>query len=164
MAEQGLPICLKRFPDEPGLHKTGEPYKALVAKLKELDNVKTSWEVMKVIPPIITGTEKIDYWCRETADGLYVFLANPRSKNLKFPLEYGQSLNKEKKALDIAINWRGNTIPVALEFDPYQSLLLKVDDGNKATLIDINFTPKTPVYKARVKKGREKWELDTAKK
>ena len=164
LAEQGLPVCVKRLPDEPGLHKTGEPYKALVAKLKGLDNVKTSWAAMKTIPPIVTGAEKIDYWCRQTADELYVFLANPRSKNLKFPIEYGQSLTKKKESLNVAINWRGNAIPVALEFDPYQSLLLKVDSGNKATFIDVSFTPKTPVYKARVKKGPEKWEVDAATK
>ena len=53
---------------------------------------------------------------------------------------------------------------MALEFDPYQSLLLKIDNQDKATLIDISFTPKTPVYKARVKKGREKWEVDPSGK
>lgn len=160
LAGQGLPICLKQVPDEPGLRKTGDEYKALIAGLKTLNNVKTSWNAMKTIPPIITGAEQFDYWCRETGEGLCVFLANPRSRNLKFPLEYGQSLNKQKELLNVAVNFRGKTIPVALEFDPYQSLLLKVDNQGKATFIDISFTPKTPVYKAHIRKGREKWEVD----
>lgn len=116
------------------------------------------------IPPIVTGAEQFDYWCREADDGLYVFFANPKSRNLKFPVQYGQSLNKQKASFNVAVNLRGKTIPVALEFDPYQSLLLRVDGDNKATFIDIKFTPKTPVFKPRVKKGREKWEVDPGKK
>jgi hypothetical protein len=164
LAAQGLPVCLKQVPGEPGLRKTGDEYEALVARLKQLDNVKTSWDAMKAIPPLVTGAEQFDYWCRETSDGLYVFLANPKSRNLKFPLDYGQSLNKRKRVFNVVVNFRGKTIPVALEFDPYQSLLLRIDNDNRASLIDVSFTPKTPIYKARVKKGREKWEVDPSKK
>jgi hypothetical protein len=46
----------------------------------------------------------------------------------------------------------------------YQSLLLKIGTDGKAAFVDIGFTPKTPVYKARIRKGREKWEVDPAKK
>ena len=80
LADQGLPVCLKQVPNEPGLRKTGDDYQALIGKLKKLDHVKTSWGAMTAIPPIITGTERFDYWCRETGDALYVFLAHPRSR------------------------------------------------------------------------------------
>jgi hypothetical protein len=43
---------------------------------------------------------------------------------------------------------------VVLEFEPYQSLLLKIDNDGKATFVDIGFTPKTPLYEARFKGGR----------
>jgi hypothetical protein len=212
LAEQGLPVCLKRAPSEPGLYKTGhdvavhspessrhtpcavgpsersqqhnrsrhtecayyvscqpvsaysDDYQTLIARLKKSDHVKTSWDAMTGIPPLITGAERLDFWCRETGDALYVFLANPKSKNLKFPLEYGQSLNKQKESLTIAVNHRGKTIPAALQFDPYQSLLLRIDNDGKVSSIDISFTPKTPLYKARVKKGREKWEVEPTKR
>ena len=111
LAEQGLPVCLKQVPNEPGLRKTGDDYQALIAKLKKLDHVKTSWDAMTAIPPIITGAERFDYWCRETSDALYVFLANPRSKNLKFPLEYGQSLNKQKEELQDRRQFPGKDNP-----------------------------------------------------
>jgi hypothetical protein len=164
LAEQGLPVCLKRVPREPGLRKTGNDYQALTAKLKKLDPVKTSWDAMPDIPPLVTGAERCDYWCRETGDALYVFLANPRSRNLKFPLDYGQSRNEQKENLTIAVNFRGKTIPVDLGFEPYQSLLLKIDNDHKVSFIDINFAPKTPIYQPRVKTGREKWEVDPSKK
>jgi hypothetical protein len=164
LAEQGLPVCLKQVPNEPGLRKTGGDYQALIARLKKLDRVKTSWDAMTDIPPLVTGAERLDYWCRETSDGLYVFLANPKSRNLKFPLEYGQSLNRRKENLTIAVNFRGKTILAPLQFDPYQSLLLRIGNDHKVSLVDIAFTPKTPIYQARVKKGREKWEVDPSKK
>jgi hypothetical protein len=164
LAEQGLPVCLKRVPKEPGLHKTGDDYQAPIARLKKLDSVKTSWAAMTAIPPIVTGAERLDYWCRESRAGLYVFFANPKSSNLKFPLEYGQSLNRQKEDVDIAVNFRGRSIPLVLEFEPYQSLLLQIDNDGKATFIDIGFTPKTPLYEARFKGGREKWEVEPAGK
>ena len=36
LAEAGLPVCLKQDPKEPGFHKTGGEYQALLAKLKKL--------------------------------------------------------------------------------------------------------------------------------
>jgi hypothetical protein len=164
LAGQGLPVCLKQVPREPGLHKSGDDYRTLIAKLKKLDQVKTSWDAITAVPPLITGAERCDYWCRETDDALYVFLAHPRSRNLKFPLEFGQSLNGQKEKLAIAVNFRGKTVPVALEFDPYQSLLLKIDRDHKVSLLDIQFTPKTPLYKPRIKMGRERWEVDPPRK
>jgi hypothetical protein len=164
LAEQGLPICLKRDPREPGLHKSGDGYRSLLAKLRNLDGVKTSWDAMSGIPPLIEGAERLDYWCRETDDALFVFFAHPKSKNLKYPLDYGQALNDKKENFAITVHYRNTVIPVSLEFDPYQSLLLKIDDDCQASFIDISFTPKTPVYKTRIKKDREAWEVDPHKK
>jgi hypothetical protein len=162
LAEQGLPVCLKQVPKEPGLHKSGDDYQTPIARLKKLDGVKSSWAAMTDIPLLITGAERLDYWCRESGEALYVFLANPKARNLKFPLEYGQSLNRKKETVNIAAHFRGKTIPVVLEFEPYQSLLLKIDNDGKATFIDVSFTPKTPIYETRVKRGREAWEVEPA--
>jgi hypothetical protein len=164
LAELGLPICLKQVPREPGLRKTGEDYQALITRLKRLDHVKTSWDAMTGIPPLVSGAERLDFWCRETEGTLYVFLANPKAKNLKFPLEYGQSLNTQKEVFTVTVDFRGRTVSVPLQFDPYQSLLLRIDNDHNVSLVDIAFTPKTPIYKARVKKGREKWEVNPSKK
>lgn len=164
LAAIGLPVCLKQIPTEPGLHKSNGDYQRLVEKLKKLGNVSSSWSEMEKISPFITGTNQFDYWCRETDEGLYVFFANPESQNLKFPLAYGQSLNEKTKTFSIVINRHGKAIPVSLTFEPYQSLLLKINHNNEVSFIDIRFTPKTPVYKARVKNGREKWEVDPDKK
>jgi hypothetical protein len=164
LAEQGLPVCMKKIPSEPGLHKSDDIYQRLIQKLGEYDNVKSSWKEIKNIRPFITGTDKFDFWCRETNEGLYIFFANPKSHHLVFPLEYGQSLNDKKESFKIEINYKGKKTPIMLEFDPYQSLLLKLDEHNEASFIDIRYMPKTPVYKPRIKKGIEKWEVDRSGK
>jgi hypothetical protein len=160
LAEQGLPVCLRQIPSEPGLHKTNGKYRLLLERLNKSGNVRSSWKEMEKSKPFITGTENFDYWCRETAEGLYIFFANPKSQHLTFPLEYGQSLNDKKKSFQIRINYNGEMIPVLLEFEPYQSLLLQLDNHNKPSFVDIRFTPRTPVYLPRIKKGKERWEVE----
>jgi hypothetical protein len=164
LAEQRLPVCLKQMPAEPGLHKSKDKYSLLVEKLRKCKNVKPSWKEMESTTPFITGTDKFDYWCRKTNEGLYIFFANPRSQHLVFPLEYGQSLNYQTEIFNIVINYQGKAIPVTLEFSPYQSLLLHIDGSNNVNFVNIQFIPKTPVYKPRIKKGKEKWEVDRSGK
>jgi hypothetical protein len=164
LAELGLPVCLKQVPAEPGLDKSKDKYHLLIEKLRNCKNVNQSWNEMQSITPFITGTDKFDYWCRKTNEGLYIFFANPRSQHLVFPLEYGQSLNDQTEIFNIVINYNGKAIPVTLEFLPYQSLLLQIDRNDHVNFINIQFTPKTPVYKPRIKQGKEKWEVDRSGK
>jgi len=159
LAEQGLRICMKQTPAEPGLHKSKSEYGLLLEKLGKLSNVKSSWPEMENITPFITGTEKFDYWCREADEGLYVFMANPKSQHLTFPLEYGQSLNYNTETFNIEINYNGSKIPLKIDFNPYQSLLIFMSRDGKVSNVDIQFTPKTPVYKPRIRQGKEKWEV-----
>jgi hypothetical protein len=159
LASQGLPVCLKQVPAEPGMHQPGDEYRLMVEKLKKLNSVRSSWEAMNKIEPILTGASRFDYWCRATGDGMYLFLANPKSQHLTFPLEYGQSLNDSTENFSIAVNYRGRAIPVAIAFKPYQSLLLHIDNNQKISYIDIEFKLKPPVYKPRIKNGKERWEV-----
>ena len=75
-------------------------------------------------------------------------------------MEYGQSLNDKKNTFEIIINYAGNSIPLKLEFDPYQSIMIKISRDEKAEFIDVGFTPKTPVYIQREKTGKERWEVE----
>jgi hypothetical protein len=159
LAEMGLPICLKQIPGEPGLKKSGDVYGALVEKLKSIETVVSSWDSIGNIPPLITGTNAFDYWCRESEYGLFIFLANPKSQHLTFPLEYGQSLNDHTMVYPITIHYHGKEIPLRLVFKPYQSLLIRIDQSDQPSFIDITFQPQIPVFKPRVKSGKEKWEV-----
>jgi len=159
LALQGLPVCLKQIPSEPGLRKSNVAYQQLLGKLSKIEHVKSEWSQVKKATPLVTGTEKFDYWCRSTDDGLTFFFANPKSQHLIFPLEYGQSLNDKKMVYPIEISYKGKKTSLVLEFDPYQSQLLKIDKNGKVTPVDISFVPKTPVYQPRIKKGKEPWEV-----
>ena len=164
LAGKGFTVCMKQIPAEPGLNESKINYQALLNKLGKMKNVKSSWSQMAKSAPLISGTEKFDYWCRSSEKGLTIFFANPRAQHLTFPLEYGQSLNSKKETYPIEINYKGKKIPVTLEFNPYQSLLLNIDKANRISFIDISFIPKTPVYQLRIKSGRDLWEAEIPKK
>ncbi len=163
LAEMGLPVCMKQEPAEPGLNSSGPSYKRLLSNLGKLKNVKNSWQEMTQVPPLVSGTERTDFWCRQTPDGLTLFFANPRSQGLTFPLTYGQSLNSTTDTILVSINFQHKNYPYTLIFRPYQSLLLKLGTNGKILLEEIGFNPKTPVFKSRPKVAREKWELDLPK-
>jgi hypothetical protein len=159
LAKMGLPVCLKRIPEQAGFIKDTASFNELIRELRKCPSVVSSIDQVVSLSPLVTGAEALDYWCRKTDDGLYFFFANPKAVDLVFPLEYGQSLNSEKAVVPVKINYAGKTIPVKLNFEPYQSLLLKVDRNGKTSFIDITFHPKEPVFIPRVRNGKEKWEV-----
>jgi hypothetical protein len=159
LAKQGLPVCLKQFPTEPGLKKSLAEYQQVLNEIAKLKNVTSEWSALQTAPPLITDTEKFDFWCRESSDGLYIFCANPRSQHLTFPMEFGQSLNEKSEIFNIQLNYKKKTQPIQLLFKPYQSLLLHIMPDNKIEFIDIEFNPKTPIYQKRIKTGKERWEV-----
>jgi hypothetical protein len=159
LANEGLPVCLRQIPAEPSFKKNVNEFADLLQQLKNLSNVKTSWSEMAPGAPLLSGSLIFDYWCRETDDCLYIFFANPKSRKLTFPLEYGQSLNDKKEYCDISLNYTGKSIPIKLEFEPYQSLLMKINKNGDYSFMDIRFIPKTPVFIPRIKKGKDKWEV-----
>lgn len=108
----------------------------------------------------ISGNIDFDYWCRETDEGLTIFFANPKSKNLKFPIEYGQSLTNENQNREVTIFYNNNSIPITLEFEPYQSLLVRIPKNGNPYFEDISFIPKTPAYIPRIKEGKDRWEVE----
>lgn len=159
LAKAGLPICIKQVPEEPGFTKTIPGYKYLCFELMTYDNVKIKWQEINNIKPLISSNVLPDFRCRQTEDYLYIFFANPKSKGLKFPLEYGQSFNDKNEIFDIVITLGTKNIPVTLNFEPYQSLLLKVNRKGKVSFEDVNFIPKTPLIIPREKPVKEKWEV-----
>jgi hypothetical protein len=145
LARQGLTIILKKEPKEPGA-VTHRDYAELVEKLKKSKNVIN--HLPSDITPFISGDIIPNHWCRKDGKTLYAFFPNPKSNRLKFPLEYGQSLETETKTRQIKINYNGDVYDLTLEFKPYQSLLYKIENG-KIEQIDITFVPETPVVKTR---------------
>jgi hypothetical protein len=160
LARKGLPVCLKQTPAEPGRNKSHD-YQALLATLKKLKNVSSDMSDVSDRKPFLDMKLDADYWCRKDGGDYYVFIANPKSRRLKFPITYGQSQTVETVRTDAVFTLDdGKTVTTQLEFKPYQSLLLKINAKGEIKPMDISFVPKTPVVKEREKKGKEAWEVE----
>jgi hypothetical protein len=145
LAENKFKIILKRVPKEPGT-KMHQDYSQLVAELIKSANV--SGNLPENLSPFITGSIIPRHWCRKDGEALYIFFPNPKSDRLKFPIGYGQSLETDTKKMEVSVNYNSKNYNIVLVFDPYQSLLYKIDKG-KIEKLDITFIPKTPVVKER---------------
>lgn len=149
LGQQGLPICLKGNPLEPGKVKSGE-YADLLTTLTGLENVSADFQQVVNHAPMIAGDSIPDYWCRVEADGThYLFLAQGPAKDLKYPVYCGQSIMEASEFKDLTLNINGKTIQRNFEFPPYQSLLVKVSPAGEVELMDIGFVPKDPVVRPR---------------
>jgi hypothetical protein len=144
LAKQGLPVCLKKDPSQPGKAKSAE-YGKMLKELKSLKNVSAQWANTVKKPPLVEGKNLIDFWCRKTKDKYIFFFSNPLAQNLHLPLMYGQSLNTKTITQEVVFNIEGKKIPYKLVFEPYQSILLKIDASGKVELQPTKFVPKTPV-------------------
>ena len=148
-ATEGLPVCLKRQPKQPGFSKSAD-YNKMVDELSILKNVSSDFKQVVQHPPFLQCDSLPEYWCRVAPDGSYaLFLAQPLSKDLKYPVYSGQSIMKQSVFREITININGKTIHQNFEFKPYQSLMLKISPVGKIDFVDISFAPNEPVVRPR---------------
>ncbi len=151
LAAEGLPVCLKSMPKEPGKMKSSD-YQDLLEQLSSFSNVSSDLKSLINHPPLIEGTDIPEYWCRVDDEGTYyLFLAQPKTKHLKYPLFSGQSFMEEPEIKDLSITVNGLSIQRQFEFKPYQSLLVKISSDGEIELMDIDFIPKDPVIRPKEK-------------
>lgn len=149
LAKQGLPVCLKSNPSQPGKTKADD-YSVLIETLLELPNVSRDFKEVQKVSPLIAGETLPEYWCRVDGKGNhYLFLAQPKSTDLKYPVYSGQSLMTESEFLDLELTVNGMAITNRFEFKPYQSIMLKISPSGKMENLDINFVPQDPIVRPR---------------
>jgi len=141
LAENGFPVCVKKAFKEPGKKKSAD-YTAKFSALMKLPSVSTTFK--PIYKALIEGIDLPDFWCRTDGINYYLFFANPKSKNLKLPLSYGQSLSNETFSIPIKVTVNKIQTPYELKFKPYQSLMIKVDNKGKIEKVDIEYIPPTP--------------------
>lgn len=148
-AKEGLPVCMKRLPQQPGLNKSND-YSKMLEELSSLKNVSSQFKQVVQHPPLIQGDSLPEYWCRVEKDGThYLFLAQPFSRDLKYPVYSGQSLMKQSVFRELTLYINGKTIRQKFEFKPYQSLMLKITADGEIEFVDITFIPKDPIVRPR---------------
>ena len=141
LAKEGLPVVMHKRPEQPGRNKSDE-FNSLYDELMSLNNVSTEASEILSQKPLIEGDDLPDFWCRQDGDELYIFMANPAAKNLKYPLKYGQAFEDKGSQRDIVVNTSAGPQNVRLNFRPNESLMLKVNDKGKVEFVDLNFAAK----------------------
>jgi hypothetical protein len=137
-----FPIVLKGKPEQAGLKKSSSFNKKL-NELKSFYWVHESINQIKIPKLFVEGFDYLEYWCRKDKEDLYIFVSNPRAWNLTYPMKYGQSYQSANEIYRVKINYDGKIFAYDLTFDPYQSILLKINK-NGIENIDIRFLPKSP--------------------
>ena len=149
LAKEGLAICIKQMPNQPGKSKSIE-FSNLLNQLVSLKNVSANFTKLIDHPALIQGDSLPEYWCRTTKDGShFLFLAQWQAKNLQYPVYSGQSLATETKEMEFLLYVNGNIQKLKVAFKPYQSIMLKINPNGAIEFMDISFMPKTPIVRPR---------------
>lgn len=139
LAVQKLPVFLLQQPEQAGKIKSGQ-FKKLLEELLALKNVKTNLQALN-LAPIVEGDQIPEFWCRQVRDDYYFFFAHPMANNLQLPVEYGFSHCEVVFSYPIKFQFENLVIPYTLRFEPYQSLLIKIDHKGQIEKLDINYLP-----------------------
>ena len=137
IAQEGLPVIMTRMPKEPGVVKHPE-YIDLVEQLTTVLGGHAGPPLQK---PLIEGDNLPDFWIRKDDDTYYIFVANPLTQTIEYPLDYCYAFTDQGATRNITVNHHGKSEIFTLNFKPMESLLLKVDsEGIKQ--INLGFMPK----------------------
>ena len=143
LARDGLPMVLKRAPQEAGHEPSGDFGERLRA-LQELSNVGSDFAALAPRPPLLTAVDAEtlpDFWCRREGAVHWVFVANPVAQGLKLPLERGQAPSEGVVTRRLEVQVAGLREVLELRFEGAASLLLRVEGGRGVEVIDLGYRP-----------------------
>jgi hypothetical protein len=150
LAKAGLPVCLKRVPRPPGrsyqLPVSSFQYQKDLHVLGGLANVSDSLASLVQDAPLVRGHDAPDFWCRVVDDDLLFFFGHPASRGLTYPMRYGQSTVAGSVRRDVRFNLgsSASAFELPLQFEPCQSLLLRVSRTGRVEQLDIGYAPPMP--------------------
>lgn len=85
-----------------------------------------------------------EYWCRTGSDEAWLFLARPKTRELAYPMRYGQSFCDRTQTCHLRVNLFGKSHEIVAVYEPYQSLLLRFCRDGKVNSEDFPFVPREP--------------------
>ena len=149
LARSGLPVCLKQIPKRPGRavnKRVAKDYQSTVEALTRANNVSSDLGSLTQEPPLVSGRDAPDFWCRVVDDELLFFFGHPVSRGLTYPMKYGQAAQAGQTGRDLKFNLGGSTpaFELPLEFGPGESLLLRVSRTGRVERLDTGFAPPIP--------------------
>jgi hypothetical protein len=146
LAKEGLPVCLKRIPKRPGRtvdKRAAKEYQLTLEALTRLNNVSSDLGNLSQEPPLVSGRDAPDFWCRVVDDELLFFFGHPASRGLTYPLEYGRAALAQQTRRDLKFNLGGSTptFELSLEFGQCESILLRVSRTGRVERLDAGYVP-----------------------
>ena len=139
LASEGLPIYLGREPKEPGKVKHTEAYAAALTALSAQPTVTRDAARLEKQLPLIEGDNLPDFWVRQDGDEYFVFVANPMTQTIEYPLAYEYAFTDQGSERTIRVNHHDRTDELTLRFRPNESLMLHVTDSG-VEYLDLDYT------------------------
>jgi len=130
LAREQAHVCLCRRPRQPGARKAPS-YGSILEGLTSAGTVKS--DVGALVKPVVRGSPLPQHCCRVVGGCLRVFFANPATRDIRYPLRYGQGRAQETVTTPVEIDWNGKTARADLVFEPGQSLLVDIDPAGTLT-------------------------------
>jgi hypothetical protein len=148
LAKAGLPVCLKRIPKRPGRavdKRAAKEYQLTLEALTRLNNVSSDLGNLSQEPPLVSGRDAPDFWCRAVDDELLFFLGHPASRGLTYPMAYGRAARAQQTGRDLKFNLGGGVpaFELPIEFGPGESVLLRVSRTGRVERLDAGYVPPT---------------------
>lgn len=137
LADEGLPIILKRIPEQPGRVRSAE-YPSLLNRLTKSERVHADVETVQ-LTPLVEGDNLPPYWCCREGNLTTCFFAHPATRSVRYPLRYLQSEESVAETRAVRLRAGAQLIERELLFEPQQSLALQVSDEGAVTDVDIRW-------------------------
>jgi hypothetical protein len=137
LAKQGLPTVLRRRPREPGKTKH-EHYESDLREMLSLAGVRA--DIPRPAAPLLScslAPSLPEFWCRVDGDERVFFFAHPASRNVRYPLGYGQS--EEAQATSCKLKLSDNDL--ILDFPARGSLVVRVSKTGKVRDMTPDYMP-----------------------
>ena len=99
--------------------------------------------MIPTVRPLLRGGQLPWFWARQDYKSTtWVFLAHPKARDLKYPTTYGHSYSHSCEVLEVEVDtMKGDYKQMKLVFEPYQSLLLKIEKDGTISFCDLGYTP-----------------------
>jgi hypothetical protein len=136
LVTQGLPLCLKRRPRQPGRHRSAA-YEQTLDRLIRSGSVAPRIVKSAAGPPVLSASKPPPFRCRVADGELLVFLAHPRAAGLAYPLEPEHFRTAAPLEMEIAIHWADRWIRTRCAFGQAGSRILRVSKTGAAGFVEV---------------------------
>jgi hypothetical protein len=143
LAAAGLPVILKRWPQQPG-HRPTADYDARFRSLVTLPNTFSSMGEAH-LSPLVSGLNLPLCWARRADTRTTFFFAHPKAAEVQYPMPFGFSHCRETIRRKVTLRTASSVAEVDLVFEPYQSLLVQLDAEGSIELLDCQYCPPVPL-------------------